>query len=113
MLSADFHPDGTYLVSGGMDRTIRLWDVATGEEVALLGTHAQYVLAVAFSPDGQWVVSAGKGGTLRFWEVETRECLHVLRLPGPYEGMDITAVFGITESERAGLKALGAVESNS
>lgn len=112
VLDADFSADGTLLVSGGIDQTIRLWDVATGEEIALLGSHPQYVQAVAFSPDGKWIVSAGKEGTLRIWDVALRQCRHVVYPPGPYEGMDITAVTGITEAERAGLKSLGAVEAS-
>jgi len=38
---------------GQLDKTARVWEVASGREVARL-THGDRVYAVAFSPDGQW-----------------------------------------------------------
>ncbi|MEZ4709125.1 MAG: BTAD domain-containing putative transcriptional regulator [Caldilineaceae bacterium] len=105
-----FSPDGRWLCSASLDRSVRIWDVATGAAVAVLGEHPQYVADVAVSPDGSRVASIGQEGTLRIWDVERRELVHILHAPGPYEGMNITGVAGITEAQRAALKALGAVE---
>jgi hypothetical protein len=44
------------------------------------------------------------------WDVETGECLRTLRAERLYEGMNITGVTGLTEAQKATLKALGAVE---
>jgi WD40 repeat protein/serine/threonine protein kinase len=63
-----FSPDGTRLASASIDRTIKLWDVATGDEVLNLRGHTGGVLGVAFSPDGNLLASAGRDGAVRIWD---------------------------------------------
>ena len=78
--------DGTRVVSGSMDKTIRIWDASTGEEVQRLEGHSGQVTSVAFSMDGRIVVSKSTGnysdGTTRAWDVATGECLHVVQKSG-------------------------------
>lgn len=52
-----FHPNCNYIATGGTDRTVRVWDAATGTLVRLMQGHVTGVTAVAFSPDGKRVVS--------------------------------------------------------
>jgi len=54
-----FSPDGAYLASSGDDRTVKLWDVSTGQEVHAFRTPtcAAYINSLAFSPDGRLLVS--------------------------------------------------------
>jgi len=66
-----FSPDGTLLVSGSADNTVKLWDTASKREVRTLAGHAGGVKAVAFRPDGQWVASGGIDGNIKLWEVAT------------------------------------------
>ena len=63
-----FSPDSTRLATGCTDNTIRLWDLATGTEVAELRGHRAYVHAVAFSPDGTRLASCSGDFTLRVWD---------------------------------------------
>ena len=66
-----FSPDGKTLASGSSDRTIKLWDVATGKEQATLKGHTGCVYSVAFSPDGKTLASGSEDKTIKLWDVET------------------------------------------
>jgi WD40 repeat protein len=57
VLSVAFSPDGRLLASGSSDKTIKLWDVASGREVRTLTGHTGWVNSVAFSPDGRLLAS--------------------------------------------------------
>ncbi len=105
-----FSPEGKTLVSGSEDQTIKLWDVKTEQCLRTLQGHTKGVWSVAFSPDGETIASGSEDGTIKLWDVETGECLNTLRLPRPYEGMNIKGVTGLTEATIATLKALGAIE---
>jgi WD40 repeat protein len=69
--SVAFSPDGRLLASGSGDKTIKLWEVATGSLVRTLTGHTDSVLSVAFSPDGR-LLASGSGyydRTIKLWEV--------------------------------------------
>ncbi|MEG5039827.1 MULTISPECIES: WD40 domain-containing protein [unclassified Microcoleus] len=107
--SVAFSPDGKTLVSGSCDGTVRLWDVSTGRCIRTLTGHTREIYAVSFSPNGQTVASGCADETARLWDVNTGECLKILKPPRLYEGMNITGVTGLTEAQKATLKALGAI----
>ncbi len=62
-----FSPDGQWLATASDEKFARIWEAATGREVARM-THEGFVNHVAFSPDGRWVATASDDGTARVWE---------------------------------------------
>lgn len=82
---AMFSGDGRWIVTGSSDKSVRIWDVESGEFRQLQG-HTSDVYRCVFSQDGEWVVSASQDGTVRVWSVKTGGLLQTLRVPG-------TAVF--------------------
>jgi hypothetical protein len=73
-----FSPDGQLVASASWDKTVRLWEAATGTCRSTLEGHSDSVTAVAFSPDGQLVVSASYDNTVRLWEAATGTCRSML-----------------------------------
>ena len=67
MMSASFSPDGTKVVSGSEDKTVRILDAVTGECEQTLEGHSDGVTSASFSPDGLKVVSASTDKTVRVW----------------------------------------------
>jgi WD40 repeat protein len=66
-----FAPDGQTALSGHVDGTLRLWDVASGLMLRLFRGPPFQVQAVAFAPDGRSALSGGVDATLRHWDVAT------------------------------------------
>ena len=69
--SVAFSPDGKTLASGSLDKTIKLWEVATGKERATFEGHSDGVTSVAFSPDGKTLASGSDDTTIKLWDVAT------------------------------------------
>jgi WD40 repeat protein len=84
--SVAFTMDGKTLASGGGERTVILWDVATGTQRVMLSGHTGHVRSVAFTKDGKTLASAGGSddfarpdGTVRLWDVAAGRELAVLK----------------------------------
>ena len=74
--SVAFSPDGTTVVSGSHDNTLKLWSVSGGE---CLNTLQDWdcVFGVAFSPNGRTVVSCSEK-VVKLWSVSSGKCLNIL-----------------------------------
>ncbi|RKU39120.1 hypothetical protein C6496_03415 [Candidatus Poribacteria bacterium] len=66
-----FSSDGATLASASEDRTIRLWNVATGIHKHTLTGHNSYIYSITFSPDGKTLTSGSENGKIRLWNVTT------------------------------------------
>jgi WD40 repeat protein len=62
--SVAFSHDGKYVLSGSLDKTIKVWDSHTGSEVHTLAGRSSFVTSVAFSYDGKYLLSSSRGKTI-------------------------------------------------
>ncbi|MEZ4664056.1 MAG: hypothetical protein R2911_41515 [Caldilineaceae bacterium] len=124
-LALAIHPNGTIMAAGGRDSVTRLVEIASGRVIEELHGHQRTVESISLCPiatgdpatDAQMLVTAGHDETIKLWALpvagaspDTTTCLATLRAPGPYAGMNISGATGISEAQKAALKALGAVE---
>jgi len=73
-----FSPDGKMLAMNRLDKTIAVWEVASGKQRCLLQGHQQATVYVAFSPDSRVLASADLDNTIRLWDLETGKELRPL-----------------------------------
>ncbi|MEO0408591.1 MAG: BTAD domain-containing putative transcriptional regulator, partial [Cyanobacteria bacterium P01_A01_bin.135] len=103
-----WRPDGQTLISSSHDHTIRVWNAPDGRCLQILEGHTDLVWHLAPNPEGTLAASCGADETIRLWDVVAGTGLKVLRPMRPYEGMNITAVQGLTPAQQQNLEALGA-----
>jgi WD40 repeat protein/serine/threonine protein kinase len=72
VLCTAFSPDGKTLATGSRDKTVKIWDVASGRRLAVLESHTGLVFALAYAPDGKTLASAGSDKII-LWDVLTWE----------------------------------------
>ncbi|KAN0086005.1 hypothetical protein V8E55_007139 [Tylopilus felleus] len=82
VLSVAYSPDGSHIVSGSSDKTIRVWNASTGQCVAgQFQGHTDPVWSVAYSHDGSHIISGSEDNTIRVWNATTGQCV-----AGPFQG---------------------------
>src|ERR1700710_1102794 len=73
-----FSPDQAMLATSSRDKTIKLWDVKTGELKQTLTGHTLDVYCVTFSRDGKLLVSASGDKSIRIWDLQSLKVIRTL-----------------------------------
>ena len=86
-------PDGKTLATGSFDKTVKLWNLDTGELIDTIAGHSNTIRSVAFSPDGKILASSVYGiafqdGTIKLWDADTRKLRQTLEISLLYWGGD-------------------------
>jgi len=81
--SVKFSPDGTSLVSGSKDKTVKLWDTQTGGVVKTFSGHTAWVFSVSISADCITIASGSVDRTICLWNTQTGESHCVIRQQNP------------------------------
>lgn len=112
VLSVLFSADGSTLFSSSADQTIKVWNLATGRCTTTWNGHQNWVWSLVLSPEMRVLLSGSQDETIRCWVPETGDCV-TMRPPRPYEALIFTDATGLTEAQKATLKALGGREQPS
>ena len=80
LFTITFSPDGTLLASAGRDSNIRLWNIATHEQIHAFTAHNSAVRSIDFGPDGTFLASASYDGTVRVWNIEKKQQVAALNI---------------------------------
>ena len=67
-----FSPDGSLVAAGSLDRTIKVWSVASGREIATL-VNGSMSTSLSFLREGLILAAAGEDGRVQFWDVAYRK----------------------------------------
>lgn len=78
----DFSPDGTSLVSGGQDGTVRMWDLQSYNCQHIVKAHNNWVWSVVFNQQGNLIATCSDDGTVKIWSAKTLHLQHSIELPG-------------------------------
>ena len=81
--SVAWSPDGSRIASGGNDKTVQIWEAATGKLLLTYKGHRGWlslIRAVAWSPDGNRIASGGMDKTVQVWEAATGGGLHTYQV---------------------------------
>ena len=82
--------DGKYILSGGENGTLKLWDLMTGSIIKSYAGHNIEINSVSYSPDGKYGATGSSDQTIKIWDINTTECFKILT---GHEGYVLTVAF--------------------
>ncbi len=75
-----FSPDGDFLVTGGYDTSVRIWDLSaedpTSQPIILQG-HEDWITSLAFSPEGRFLATGSRDTTARSWDLNVENLVEL------------------------------------
>lgn len=92
----NFSPDGRYIASASFDKSIKLWNGATGKFITSFRAHVQAVYQVCWSADSRLLVSSSKDSTMKVWDIASKK----LKMDLPGHADEVFAVDWSPDGER-------------
>lgn len=87
--------DNTTLLSAGLDKTIKMWDITLGNLIRNLPTEHSSHITRLLQYTKDVVVSCSNDGTLKFWDYKASACAHTIQLESGVSTMMLTTEQGI------------------
>jgi len=109
--SIAYSPNGKMIVSGSLDRTVKVWDAAGGQLLRTFPGDYGAVSAVAFLPDGHRVASASLNGAIIIWNADSGQLIRSLKSDANYSWNASPAVRSIAVSPDGARVASGSANS--
>lgn len=93
-------PDGSKVVCGARDNTLRIFDVRNGKELRRLTGHDDTVSAVQWNPDGRTIISGSWDSTVRVWDVDPKsatvgQCMRTISVRMVCQGLQLVGAKGL------------------
>jgi WD40 repeat protein len=86
-----FSADGRKVAASSFDRTIKVWDAASGAEIASLKGHEGKVLSIGFAADGRSLLSGSEDKTVKLWELPAAGAAAIAGHGAPVEALLLSA----------------------
>ncbi|XP_059476045.1 WD repeat, SAM and U-box domain-containing protein 1-like isoform X2 [Neocloeon triangulifer] len=101
VLCVRFDPSGTHLASGGLDKTLRVWEVGSTKCIRVLEGHDRYVTSCSFSRDGSLLASGSNDKSVKLWDIFGRVTLESVLVPAAASGLSAEFNHGKLVEERS------------
>ncbi|OCL93957.1 caspase family protein [Aliarcobacter thereius] len=72
-------PDNKYLVSGGLDKTIKIWDINSGKLLNTLYGHTDRIWTITISKNSKYIISGSADKTIKIWDFNSGKLLNTLK----------------------------------
>jgi len=109
--SVDLTPDGSLVVSGSKDASVRVWETLTGQCIRTLSGHTKWISQICVSADGRRILSGGWDDTVRLWRLSDGYCSNVIEQQEQENSVHVQSVSLSADSQIAWAAGDGGVRS--